>query len=67
MERKVEEYLLDLPLTPYNIATPLDVEQSESQSFMKDPVVHYITPLYSSCEDLLKKGKNYLELLFPHG
>ena len=34
---------------------------------MKDPVVHYITPLYSSCEDLLKKGKSYLEHLFPHG
>jgi hypothetical protein len=27
----------------------------------------YITPLYNSSEDLLKKGKPYLLGLFPHG
>jgi hypothetical protein len=67
LNKRSEVYQLDLPLTPYNIATPLRPDQCESQSFCKESSAHYVTPLYSSCEDLLKKGANYLEHLFPHG
>ena len=49
MRNKVEEYSLELPLTPYNIATPINTDQSEEQSFSKEAIVHYITPLYNSC------------------
>lgn len=54
--------MLELPLTPYNIATPSKCSSSETNTnyFYKDIGTHYVTPLYNSCEDLIRKGSKYL-------
>ena len=63
LELKTQEFKCDLPLTPYNIAQPLEAPSALSQA----EATCYVTPLYNSSEELLKKGKNYLLSLFPHG
>lgn len=61
--------MLELPLTPYNIATPSKCSSSETNTnyFYKDIGTHYVTPLYNSCEDLIRKGSKYLQYIFPYG
>lgn len=50
LEKKVEEYSAELPITPINLATPLGTDELSSDlSQSQQPSTHYTTPLYPSC------------------
>lgn len=51
-----------LPLTPYSLARPL----APPDTHFSHSATNYVTPLFRASEELVRKGKPYLESLFPH-